>query len=83
MQQPTTNAWIERTKINLSWLHKMRWAAIAGQLATIVIVQLWLQVELPIAKMLAVIALAAATNLGLGLWLRSDATRWPTWFGRG
>lgn len=74
-----------RTAINLdlSWLHKMRWAALAGQLLTIVVVHGWMHIELPLAKMLAVIGGAAATNVALGAWLRRNSSHWPAWAGQG
>lgn len=78
-----TNPWVERAKINLAWLHKMRWAAIASQLATIIVVRWGMDIELPISQMLSVIALAAVSNIGLGQWLRAGQTSWLSTAGRG
>ncbi len=83
MPAAAINPWTERTRINLSWLFKMRWAAIAGQLTAIAVVSQGMGIDLPLAKMLGVIGIAATTNLGLGLWLRRSPTAWPAWFGRG
>ena len=73
----------ERTRINLSWLHKLRWAALAGQLVTIAVVHDWMQIEVPLDKLLAVLGLAAATNVALGFWLRSRWFANSSWAGRG
>ncbi len=59
-----------RQRVNLSWLVKWRWAAIAGQLATILIVRHILKIELPLSPLLAILCLAGASNLALGGWLR-------------
>jgi two-component system sensor histidine kinase RegB len=74
---------IDRAQINFSRLHKLRWAAIAGQLTTIFVVRDWMGIELPAAKMLAIIGVAAATNVGFGLWLRYRSPAWPRWAWRG
>ena len=53
----------EATRRNLSLLVQLRWLAVAGQLATILAVDLLLGVELPLAPMLAVLAVLVAVNL--------------------
>ncbi|HWC89290.1 MAG TPA: ATP-binding protein [Pirellulales bacterium] len=86
VQSPSGNGnpWIaERSRINLLWLYKMRWAALGGQLATIVLVHEWLEIEVPLARLLAIVGLAAATNVALGMWLGRRAKAWPAWAGRG
>ena len=50
-------------RIDFSWLITLRWAAIAGQLATTLIVHFGLGVALPLAWVLGLIGFAAATNL--------------------
>ncbi|HEY5313218.1 MAG TPA: ATP-binding protein, partial [Pirellulales bacterium] len=78
------NPWIaERSRINLLWLYKMRWAALGGQVATIVFVHEWMQIEVPLVRLLGIIGLAAATNVALGIWLGRRAKAWPAWAGRG
>ncbi|MCO4770470.1 MAG: sensor histidine kinase [Deltaproteobacteria bacterium] len=49
--------------IDLKWLITLRWAAIAGQLLMIVAVVFALDVALPWAPLLAIIAVEAATNI--------------------
>ena len=61
----------------------MRWAALAGQLLTIVAVHDWMGIDLPLEKMLAVIGLAATTNVALCIWLRRSLPAWPAWAGQG
>lgn len=81
---PTTRGqMLAREHINLSWLHKMRWAALAGQTLTILVVQCGMGIEVPLGKLLIILALAAATNVALGRWLRSSSPAWPAWAGRG
>ncbi|HWA99851.1 MAG TPA: hypothetical protein VG713_15230, partial [Pirellulales bacterium] len=67
---PVASTPLERTKVNLSWLHKLRWAAIGGQLITIAVVAGLMGIELPLARLLAIVALAAATNVCVGVWLQ-------------
>ena len=71
----------ERTRINLSWLIKLRWAAFIGQLATVAFVYGVLSVTAPMAPLLAVVCFAGASNLPLHLW--ADRIRrpdvWPMW----
>ena len=50
-------------RIDFSWLITLRWAAVAGQLATTLIVHFGLGVALPLAWVLGLIGFAAATNL--------------------
>ncbi len=48
---------------NLRQLVQLRWLAVAGQLATILIVNFGFGVKLPLAGMLAVVVLLAGANL--------------------
>ena len=72
---------LDRQQINLAWFVKLRWAAIVGQLATIFVVRFPMAIELPLAKLLEILGLAAATNIALGIWLqlrlpdRSESSR--------
>lgn len=72
VRSPTTSATRPRGEINLQWLIHLRWAAIAGQLTTVLVVNFVLGVEIPVAALLAVIALEFGTN-GLLLGLLRDA----------
>ena len=77
----TTALSAERTRINLSWLIKLRWAALVGQLATVAFVYGVLKASAPVGPMLLVICFAGLTNLPLSLW--SDWVHhpdvWPNW----
>ncbi len=58
-------------KIGLAWLVRLRWLAISGQLAITALAVLGLRVSLPLALVAALIAVTAASNLALTLWLRA------------
>ena len=55
--------------INLRWLVLLRWGAVAGQAATILVAARFLQQPIPVAKLLTLCAALAVTNLGVQLWL--------------
>ncbi|MFM7736170.1 MAG: ATP-binding protein [Alphaproteobacteria bacterium] len=55
-------------RINLSWLLRLRWGAALGQLATILVASRLPGVDLPLGKLLALVALGAASNLACALW---------------
>ena len=57
-------------RINLSWLIKLRWGAICGQLVTIAVVHRLLGVALPLAALLGIVAVEVASNVVATLWLR-------------
>ena len=42
-------------RANLRWLIQLRWAAIAGQLVTVVVVHIVMEVRLPLPSLLALI----------------------------
>ncbi|HEY7958126.1 MAG TPA: ATP-binding protein [Polyangia bacterium] len=53
--------------INFSWLVKLRWGAVAGQIVTVLAVSRGLHVLLPMGALLAVIAVEALSNVGCAL----------------
>ncbi len=63
--------------VNLRWLARLRWVALLGQLTTIVVVNQWLDVSLPVLRMFALIAITALTNVGVHLWLRRRVKNVP------
>ena len=67
-----------RSEINLQWLIHLRWAAIGGQLITVLVVSLLLRVELPNATLLAVIAAEFASNALLLIIVRRWVVSTPT-----
>lgn len=58
-------------KIGLAWLVRLRWLAIAGQIAITALAVLELKVSLPLMVVAALISITAVSNLGLTLWLRT------------
>ena len=75
----------ERLRINVNWFLKLRWAAVAGQLVTVLSVALGLNVAMPMVPLFTIIGLTALTNLLLFYWYdrlgRTD--RWGAWGVRG
>jgi two-component system, sensor histidine kinase RegB len=59
-----------RNAIHLSWLLKLRWGVIAGQIVTILVVDRALQIDLPLLPLFAIIGLEVVSNVGFGLWMR-------------
>ena len=78
---PIDDLVVGRIRVNFSWLLKLRWAAVAGQLCTILFVSLYLQVQLPLAWLLSIIGFTALTNAALLAWFRRQRTtnRWQRW----
>lgn len=57
-------------RLNLGWLIWLRWASIAGQCATILGVQVTMDVPLPLAPLGGIVAVQVATNLACAAWHR-------------
>ena len=53
--------------INFSWLVKLRWAAVAGQLATTFMAMAVWRLELPLGPLLTVIGVTFLSNVHLAL----------------
>src|SRR5947209_16046862 len=68
--------------VRLDTLIRLRWLAVCGQLAAVVVVHFGLEFEVPISVCLAVIALAAVLNVALRVsfrqtqWLEPDRAAW-------
>jgi two-component system, sensor histidine kinase RegB len=67
-----------RDGINLSWLVKLRWAAMAGQLVTIGVVHEAMRIELQLAPLLGLLALSLGTNL-LAFWWTAKGRAVAPW----
>jgi two-component system sensor histidine kinase RegB len=67
-----------RDGINLSWLVKLRWAAMAGQLVTIGVVHEAMGIELQLAPLLGLLALSLGTNL-LAFWWTAKGRAVAPW----
>lgn len=57
--------------INANWLMKLRWVAVAGQLATILFVTYGIKVQVQIAPLLCALAITSTSNLGFTVWLKA------------
>ncbi len=75
LRGPTSAASQPRSEINLQWMIHLRWAAIAGQLITVLVVRYALEVQIHLAALLGVIGLEFGTNAYLLLLLRRLATQ--------
>jgi two-component system sensor histidine kinase RegB len=56
-------------RINLRWIVRLRWGAVAGQVITILVAGRFLSAPLPLVAMLAVCGALALANLGVQIWL--------------
>jgi two-component system sensor histidine kinase RegB len=59
-------------RINLRWIARLRWGAVAGQVITILVAGRFLKSPLPLAEMLAVCGALALVNAGLQVWLARE-----------
>ena len=73
-----TGRWSGR-RLRLSTLIRLRWLAVAGQTAAILIVALWFGFPLPVGACFALIALSAWLNLGLRIFFPSAQRLDPNW----
>lgn len=74
-----TQPWRQRFEVNASWLIRLRWVAVVGQLLTIGAVWLVLGIKLPIPSLLSVLAITSVSNLIFGGWVltRGNQGRTP------
>lgn len=63
--------------VNIAWLLRLRWVAVAGQLLTVFVTVGALNVQLRLGPMFAVIGFTAVTNLALHAWLALRQARPP------
>ncbi len=68
-------------EINFSWLIKLRWGAIAGQVVTIIGVERFMHIPLPLAPLFAIIAVEFSTNVACALVVRRGRSVEPWWAG--
>jgi two-component system sensor histidine kinase RegB len=62
---------IQRLATNARWLAMLRWVALVGQLATILTVRFWLDVEVDLAILGAALVVTAVSNASYSAWLVS------------
>jgi two-component system, sensor histidine kinase RegB len=65
--------------LRLPTLVRLRWLAIAGQLAAVAVVGLWFGFSMPFLPVLALIALSAVVNVGLRIFFPGSRRLDPTW----
>ena len=65
----------ERNWVNIQWLARLRWSEIAGQAVTVFAGQFLLGGTLPIAPLLAVIAVGLVSNLAIEMYFFGDRRR--------
>ena len=68
----TSDARTARVRINFRWLIKLRWAAVLGQLITVLSVAGFFGYQLPWAGLLSIIAVTAASNAVLHYRFREE-----------
>jgi two-component system, sensor histidine kinase RegB len=65
---------IEPYRINLSWLVRLRYGAITGQIAVLLVVDRLMGMALPLLPLGVILGLEVATNLACSAWLRRAAS---------
>lgn len=68
----------DTASINLRWMIRLRWVAIAGQVLLIAAVEVAIGIELPLVPLFALIGLEAASNVACSRWAAGGA-RVPPW----
>ena len=58
----------QRRLVNADWLIRLRWVAMVGQLATVVIVRFVLGVEIWLIPLLVLIGMTAVSNVAFSRW---------------
>ena len=66
---PPLNSVESAARINLRWIVRLRWGAVAGQVITILIARQVVKEPLPLAPLFAVCAILAIVNLTVQFWL--------------
>src|SRR2546423_5564155 len=57
-------------RINLRWIVRLRWGAVAGQVIAILLARHLVRAPLPVPSLLAVCAALAVANVGVHIWLQ-------------
>src|SRR5579862_977227 len=64
---------VSPARINFGWLVRLRFATVAGQALTIVGVRFGMNLEIPLPPLVALVAVALASNLACLVWARARA----------
>jgi two-component system sensor histidine kinase RegB len=62
-------AGVRDPRIVLTWLTRLRWLAVLGQVAAIAVATAWLRLHLPVAAIAAIVLTTLLTNVALAAWL--------------
>jgi two-component system sensor histidine kinase RegB len=65
---------IDASRLNLSWLLKLRWVAISGQAIAIGVADLAMSFDLPLLLLLSILLLEVVSNLAAAHWAARRAT---------
>ncbi|MDW8261639.1 MAG: ATP-binding protein [Phycisphaerales bacterium] len=60
---------VQEPQIVLTWLARLRWFAVLGQVAAVAVAHWWLRIELPLLPVFAVVLTTLVTNAALTVWL--------------
>ncbi|MCA9122786.1 MAG: HAMP domain-containing histidine kinase [Planctomycetaceae bacterium] len=71
MPVPADAREIDRLEVNASWLLRLRWVAVVGQLLTIAVARFAIQVDLETLSLLVVVGFTAISNVAFAYWLRT------------
>ena len=66
----------DRLEVNASWLLRLRWVAVIGQLVTIAVARLVIDVQLATLPLCLVVGFTALSNIAFTYWLQTH-TRLP------
>ena len=70
MASPVDRGIPDRNGLNFSWLMKLRWSSIAGQIATILGVYWLLGIPVPLVPLGAVVGIELISNVACALWFK-------------
>lgn len=65
---------IDASRLNLSWLLKLRWVAISGQAIAIAVANLAMSIDLPLLLLLSILFVEGISNLAAAHWAARRAT---------
>lgn len=74
VSQDAVSATPDRNTINLEWLIRLRWGQALGQALVIVGVDAVMDLTLPVATLMVIVAAEVASNVALSLWAKRAAS---------
>ncbi len=73
VSQSSSTRPLDRLEVNASWLLRLRWVAVVGQLLTVAVATWVIGVDLAVTPLLIVVGFTAGTNVALAFWLRNHS----------